>query len=397
MYPQGKDMPTEGQETMVSSYAVPADTLSVEVSELRQGVREIASRLSDVEFDRAERSLLRGELKTVEQRVTELFEDLKNRLLAVEERTSEPEPAETQPEPSGIVLEDLAERLGQIEDQLDRLAAQPQSQDPVTADTIREVTKRQSGLEGRIDKLIAELQRGEEESQPAGRALEELREAVQSATVRYSEIGELKKNHLVLQNEIETLRRDQEALLNKPANGTAARLAQLETEVAAQRAELRQTLKHLESMEAGLAVRMQEARSSGSGNADAAGLSSTLAQLNASLREDKAAWGQQSEFFSSELRRFEDWNRSISTGLQETSDGLKESCHRIDSLLSDVSALKQESMRLRAQLQALQDRSRKPAQARPSNQASQFEGELHAIREGLDQIRAFMQTLAQKS
>jgi chromosome segregation ATPase len=208
MYPQGKDMPAEGQETMVSSYAVPADTLSVEVSELRQGVREIASRLSDVEFDRAERSLLRGELKTVEQRVTELFEDLKNRLLAVEERTSEPEPAETQPEPSGIVLEDLAERLGQIEDQLDRLAAQPQRQDPVTADTIREVTKRQSGLEGRIDKLIAELQRGEEESQPAGRALEELREAVQSATVRYSEIGELKKNHLVLQNEIETLRRD---------------------------------------------------------------------------------------------------------------------------------------------------------------------------------------------
>jgi DNA repair exonuclease SbcCD ATPase subunit len=396
MYPQGTDLPMEGQEKMVASYAVPADTLSAEVSELRQGVREIASRLSDVEFDHAERSLLRGEVKTVEQRVTELVEDLRNRMLALEERTSGLEQAEARPEPPGITIEEVAGRLAQMDEQLDRLVSQPPSQDPVTAETIRKVAMRQSGLEDRIDKLVAGLQLGAEAGQPAERALEELRQAVQTATVRYSEIGELKKNHLVLQNEVETLRRDQEVLLSRPANGTAARLAQLESEVAALRAELRQALKRLESMESGLALQMQEVRSPASGEADAKGLSSALAQLDASIKEDRAAWAKQNEFFSSELRRFEDWNQSMSTGLQETSDGLKESCRRMEGLLSDVSVLKQDSTQLRARLQALQDRPQKPVQARAANQPPKVEGELHAIREGLDQIRAFMQTLAQK-
>jgi len=397
MYPQDKDMPTEGQETMASSYAVPADTLSVEVSELRQGVREIASRLSEVEFDRAERGLLRGEVRTAEQRVTELVEGLRNRLVALEERTPEPDQAQTPQEPSGVTPEEMAERLGQIEGQLDRLAAQPPLQDPVAAEMIREVSTRQSGLENRIDKLIAGLQREAEASRPAERALEELRQAVQNATVRYSEIGELKKNHLVLQNEIETLRRDQQLLLNKPANGMAARVTQLESEVGAVRAELRQTLQRLESMEADFTAQLQGVRSSASGNAEGAGLSTALVQLNANLKEDKAAWAQQSEFFSSELRRFEEWNRSTSTGLQETSDSLKESCRRIDCLLSDVGVLKEESTQLRTQLQALvQDKPRKPTQSRPSNQSASIEGDLHDIREGLDQIRVFMQALAQK-
>jgi chromosome segregation ATPase len=125
-------------------------------------------------------------------------------------------------------------------------------------------------------------------------------------------------------------------------------------------------------------------------------MSSALAQLNANLKEDKAAWAQRSEFFSSELRRFEDWNQSMSTGLQETSDGLKESCRRIDSLTSDVRVLKQESMQLRTQLQALQGRAQEPGPSRDADRPSPVEGDLHAIKEGLDQIRAFMQTLAQK-
>ncbi len=397
MYPQDKDMPMDGQEAMVSSHAVPADTLMVEVSELRQGVREIASRLSEVEFDRAERSLLRGEVKSVEQRVTELVEDVRNRLVKLEEHTREADETKMRPEPSGTTIEELAERLEEVEGQLDRLPAQPPTENPATADKIREVIIRQSGLEDRIDKLTAGLQREAGASRPAEGALEELRQAVQNATVRYSEIGELKKNHLVLQNEIETLRRDQAALLTKPANGTAARVTQLESEVAALRAEMRQTLKRLESMEVDFAAKLQEVRSSAPAGAESAGLLSALAQLKSSLEKDKEAWTRQSEFVASELRRFEDWNQSVSTGLQETSDGLKDSCKRIEGLFSDVGVLKQEAAQLRVQIQTLQERTRKPVQPRPSNQASQVEGDLHALREGLDQIRVFMQTLSQKT
>ncbi len=397
MYPQGKDMPIEGQEAIVSSYAAPADTLLAEVSELRQGVREVASRLSDVEFDRAERSLLRGEVKSVEQRVTELVEDLRNRLQALEDRIPEPDQAGTQPEASGIAIEELAERLEKVEEQLDRISARPQAENPVTAEKICEVTARQRGLEDRIDKLVAGLQREAEASRPVEGSLQELRQAVQNVTVRYSEIGELKKNHLVLQNDIETLRRDQAALLNLPANGTAARVTQLESEVAALRAELRQVLKRLEAMEVDLTAKLQVTRSSSSGDADHAGLSSALDQLKSSVEGDKEAWTRQIELFSSELRRFEDWNQSVSTGLQETSDGLKGSCQRIEGLLSDVGVLKQEVALLSAQTQGLQERPRKPAQTRPANQPSQFEGDLRAIREDLDQIRVFMQTLSQKT
>ena len=397
MYPQGKDMPIEGQEAIVSSYAAPADTLLAEVSELRQGVREVASRLSDVEFDRAERSLLRGEVKSVEQRVTELVEDLRNRLQALEDRIPEPDQAETQPEASGIAIEELAERLGKVEEQLDRISARPQAENPATAEKIGEVIARQRGLEDRIDKLVAGLQREAEASRPVEGSLQELRQAVQNVTVRYSEIGELKKNHLVLQNDIETLRRDQAALLNLPANGTAGRVTQLEAEVAALRAELRQVLKRLEAMEVDLTAKLQVTRSSSSGDPDPAGLSSALAQLKSSVEGDKEAWTRQMELFSSELRRFEDWNQSVSTGLQETSDGLKGSCQRIEGLLSDVGVLKQEVALLSAQTQGSQERPRKPAQTRPANQPSQFEGDLRAIREGLDQIRVFMQTLSQKT
>ena len=397
MYPQGKDMPIEGQEAIVSSYAAPADTLLAEVSELRQGVREVASRLSDVEFDHAERSLLRGEVKSVEQRVTEFVEDLRNRLQALEDRIPEPDQAETQPEASGIAIEELAERLGKVEEQLDRISARPQAENPATVEKICEVIARQRGLEDRIDKLVAGLQREAEASRPVEGSLQELRQAVQNVTVRYSEIGELKKNHLVLQNDIETLRRDQAALLNLPANGTAGRVTQLESEVAALRAELRQVLKRLEAMEVDLTAKLQVTRSSSSGDPDPAGLSSALAQLKSSVEGDKEAWTRQMELFSSELRRFEDWNQSVSTGLQETSDGLKGSCQRIEGLLSEVGVLKQEVALLSAQTQGSQERPRKPAQTRPANQPSQYEGDLRAIREGLDQIRVFMQTLSQKT
>ncbi len=397
MYPQGRDMPVEIQEPMVTSHAVPADPLLVEVSELRQGVREIASRLSDVEFDRAERSLLRGEVKSAEQRLTDLVEDVRDRLQALEDRMPAQDQAETQSEPAGITIEELSERLVRAEEQFERVSAQATAEDRAAAEKIRGVAVRQSGLEDQMDKLVAGLQREAEASRPAEGSLQELRQAVQNVTVRYSEIGELKKNHLVLQNEIETLRRDQAALLREPANGTAARVTQLESEVAALRAELRQTLKRLEAMQGDLTAKLQEARSSALGDAGGAGLSSALAELKSSADGEKEARARHSEFVSSELRRFEGWNQSMSTGLQETSDGLKESCRRIDGLISEVGALKQDVAQLRAQTQALQERPRKPAQTRPTNQSSQFEGELHAIRESLDQIRVFMQTLSQKA
>jgi chromosome segregation ATPase len=396
MYPQAADLPQENQETVFSPHPAPADALSGEVSELRQGVREIASRLTDVEFERAERNLLRGEIKSVEQKVNELAEDLGNRVSALEEYVSNPGPTQGPESGPATALGEMLERLAQIERQVGALAIQTPPQDMEMAEMIREISTRQDGLEGRLDELIEGFRQKVEASESSGKDLGELRQAVQSATVRYSEIGDLKKNHLVLQNEIETLRRDQENLRNQPSNGTAVRLSQLESEVAALRAELRQTLKRLESTEAGLSAQLQETKTCQPAGPDSVAISSALARIDANLKEDKAAWLQQKELFSSEMRRFEDWNQSVSTGLQETNDGLKEACRRIEGLVSDIRVLKQESTQLRTQVQALQDRG---LDTRPPDLADQppaVETDLHDIREGMEQIRLFMQNLARK-
>jgi chromosome segregation ATPase len=396
MYPQAADLPPENQETLFSPHPAPADALLAEVSELRQGVREIASRLTDVEFERAERNLLRGEIKSVEQKVNELAEDLKNRVSALEEYVSNPDPTQVPESGPATAIEEMLERLAQIERQVEALTAQTPPQDMEMAEMIREISTRQDGLEGRLDELIAGFRQKVEASQSSGKDLAELRQAVQSATVRYSEIGDLKKNHLVLQNEIETLRRDQENLRNQPSNGTAARLSQIESEVAALRAELRQALKRLESTEAEFSAQLQEARSCRPAGPDSVAISSALARVDANLKEDKAAWLQQKEFFSSEMRRFEDWNQSVSTGLQETNDGLKEACRCIEGLVTDIRVLKQESMQLRTQVQALQEQGRETRPRDSADQPPAVETDLHDIREGMEQIRVFMQNLARK-
>jgi len=396
MYPQAADLPPENQETPFSPYTVPADTLSTEVSELRQGVREIASRLTNVEFERAERNLLRGEIKSVEQTVSELAEDLRNRVSALEEYVSDPHQEQVSESSPGTTLEEMIERLGQVERQLEALATQTPPQDMEMAQMIREIGTRQDGLEGRVDELIERFQQEVEASQSSGKGLAELRQAVQSATVRYSEIGDLKKNHLVLQNEIETLRRDQENLRNQPSSSAAAGLSQLGSEVAALRAELHQFLKRLESMEAESSARLQEAGSIQPAGPDGTAMSSSLARIDANLKEDKAAREQLKGFFSSELRRLEDWSQSVSTGLQETNDGLKGACLRIEGLISDMQDLKQESMGLRAQVQALKDRSQETDPPELVNQPPGVDTDLHAIREGMDQIRLFVQNLSRK-
>lgn len=394
MYPQGRDMPAEGQDAALFSSPASGDTLSVEISDLRQGVREIANRLTDVEFDRAERGLLRGDVKSVEQKVAELEEDLRSRLLALENRASDP--AQTPQAASAEALDCLARRVGLIEQQLEGLATLARSQDPRTEGMIGEIATRQGRLEDRLAQLVSGIQTGEESGLSAKKELGELRQAVQKATVRYTEIGDLKKNHLVLQNEIETLRRDQEILRQQPANGTLAKIAQLESEAGALRAEARQMLKRLESIEADFSTRLQEARAAASAGPESAEVGSSISRLDAHMTRQQAALEKQNEIFTSELLRIEGWNQSMTTGLQETSDGLKEACRRIDGFASDVDVLKQESTQLRAQLQAFQNRVPGPGPAADAKPQSAAEGDLHAIKEGLDQIRVFMQTLSQK-
>jgi archaellum component FlaC len=75
--------------------------------------------------------------------------------------------------------------------------------------------------------------------------LEDLRGSLQSVTVRYSEIGELKKNHLVVLSNLESVRMTLETFKRQIAEGFPRTLTELGKEVAALRAEYRQIWQEL--------------------------------------------------------------------------------------------------------------------------------------------------------
>jgi hypothetical protein len=90
----------------------------------------------------------------------------------------------------------------------------------------------------RIAELLPRLEKGLGE-------LEDLRGSLQSVSVRYSEIGELKKNHLVVLNNLDSVRMTLESFKRQIAEGFPRTLTELAREVAALRAEYRQIWQEL--------------------------------------------------------------------------------------------------------------------------------------------------------
>jgi len=82
--------------------------------------------------------------------------------------------------------------------------------------------------------------------------LGELKAALQNFTLRYSEIGELKKNHLVLRDMLESLEQSTASLRKEALSFNTAKAADLEKEVLALRAELRQWCGRIDGLEARL-------------------------------------------------------------------------------------------------------------------------------------------------
>ena len=80
--------------------------------------------------------------------------------------------------------------------------------------------------------------------------LEDLRASLQNVSIRYSEIGELKKNHLVVLNSLESVRMTLDAFKRQIADGFPRTLSELGKEVAALRAEYRQMWSQFHSLDA---------------------------------------------------------------------------------------------------------------------------------------------------
>ena len=288
------------------------------IAELRQALREVQRRLTEVEFDRAERARLRKDLRALEERVGTEFERM-HRLLQAGASSAPSQPALAPvPEPDRVTplagevallrerfsaeISLLGTRLEELQQTVAGLPERPDLPETVSPDEFveleqelketylrplrdrmdeletalaRSAEERRAAPDVRIDEIpralqerLAELERRlsgiRQEWVASGYAellpklarglseLEDFRNSLQNVSVRYSEIGELKKNHLVVVNSLESVRMTLEALKRQIADGFPRTLLELGKEVAALRAEYRQVWQELHPSDAGL-------------------------------------------------------------------------------------------------------------------------------------------------
>ncbi len=223
LYSPEKSGVVDEQDVAHAAYPCPPEMPAAELSEIRQALRDVMRRLSDVEFERAERNLLRGEIKSLDQKWQQLFEDLKDRLQAFENSHPGSSLGQLQNELREKELVPFMEasdgRFQEVAVRLKDLGSQVTSQAYAAAERLR-------GLEGKIEGFAA----------------------------RVSELEDVKVNQASLKDQVESVWQMCESLATVPTEGAAGSPERIEAESAAFRSEVRRTLQcHSEQLAAGKA------------------------------------------------------------------------------------------------------------------------------------------------
>jgi archaellum component FlaC len=306
-----------------------------------------------VEFERAERHRLSEELRGLEQKLDHYETTASTRFLEFEKQMGEMKnghppdcenPATELKSKISEQVDFLSKRIDLTEEKLNAgLYGEIPQQDPGITEMLQKLEQRI------IDLDSAAARRNNEESKSAtetAASLAELRGALQSVSLRYSEIGDLKKNHLVLMNKVETLQQEMESMKVAVSEPSSEKAHEMETEVLALRAEVRQVLKNTEAFAAAPEI-VEELRAMKSD------IENGAAQM-VELRADFAA--------------------------------LKSRVSQVEELLNPI----------QEQLAALSDSTRNQA-LQPQDPAQvSLEEDVRTIRENMHEIRTFMQTLSKK-
>lgn len=307
-----------------------------ELLEIRRFLKDVQQRFNELEFERAERRRIGGELRSLEARLEENLD----RISALEEGMEQslsalaalPEPpsrgdfAELRKEVSAIDIEAIGRRIERVEQGLatciDALARLADS-------GVHEQLTRLDARLTSVEAAAANSAQVKAEPPPDSvlKELGELKAALQNVTLRYSEIGELKKNHLVLRDMLESLEQSTASLRKEALSFNTAKAADLEKEVLALRAELRQWCGRIDGLEA---------------------------RLPDSEEESETA------------------------------------AHK------EIALLREEFLQGQTQLQILQKQFESLVEPRTQAAGASSQGEMSGIRENLDEIRRFMSTLSHK-
>ncbi len=389
------------------------DDPAAEIADLRQSFKDLSRRFNEVEFERAERTQLRGEFRTLDQKVKDSLTQLQDRLgtlgdLVDQLRVSPPPvSAENVQQLKNELLEEqlmpLRQRLEQIETRLETL---PKEFAPSGSDSapegLRRLEERMTQAESDIAGL-AELNRSQAEALPGGadklaKDIDELRGSLQNVTVRYSEIGELKKNHLVLLNKVESFQLQLEQATKAPERVVSNRVPELETEVLALRAEVRQTLKRLETLEAdspgaagNLGVIVGELAESKKMHAE------QIDQMQASFESMiKQGLSPLSEL-SNHVAHADQRQHSLEAAFETLPKSVQEALQRVSDVDQAVSALRSEQEELRNEVRSSEEKITAIQAHPPEEPRPPLEEDVHIIRETMEELRRLLHSTACKS
>ncbi len=224
--------------------ALPEETMAPELLDLRQSLREVQRRLGDVEFERAERALIKNELKSLDQRIQGLLEPLASRISALEARLDLL--AQAPPPPS---RDDMEKLRGQLLADLDNSSQSHNSALEVLEQKCLEQSRDSSAeLSGRIGILESSAETSRQQEAVLSKQLQELETAVTAQAQELNAFASQPSEHKPSAEEA--------AWMEK----TAARIMEVEEAVLKIRREAAQTAEQMEILQAMLSAHAQEVK-----------------------------------------------------------------------------------------------------------------------------------------
>ncbi len=350
--------------------------------ELRQGLRDLQHRFKELEFERAERKRMQGEIRAMDDRVQAVLDQLGAHQQRIEQNIAEL--AATQPaaleqgladlrlELRDLDVEAIHRRIDWMENSLSlnagemcaRSELQPLEQLPGMDARLTEVEHRLTEiLESRGPNASNGTQT---QVEGAVKTIEEMRAALQAVTIRYTEIGELKKNHLVLRNLCESLQQALDASRKESAAGNSARIREIQNEMSALRAEVRKAYERMDLLET------QPAPA-------APGHEAATREDLVSLRNESAT---ASQYLSEERAR-----------MDSKIDALRA---EVAVFNREVTCLRQELLEARSQMKSMQEQDDGIKTVAPGGATVPTSADMVDIRDHLGEIRRFMASLSRK-
>ena len=409
----------------------PKNPESVDLVEIRRSVHDLQQRFNELEFERAERRRIRNEIRALEDRLQQSFARISERQETIEQHISKIAslpPAPTAEDMAALRIElramdfkSVQQRIERVENGLqsciEQMTGKPESP---SVDLLHSLDARLRNAECRLAGIVDEgganpSNGGQAQLIAAFQELGQLKTTLQNVTVRYSEIGELKKNHLVLQNLIESLQQSVESSRAAAHEGSTGKIPELEKEVLALRAENRKTLERMELLESQALpttmpceiASLQEISSwkedvtafSKLGMEEMCRIQAELSALSTRVNESLQIHEKSPEKLASlaaEIRILEQQYHPLCQSIEKLNGQTSGTLQNIADLNGEVFALREALLQAQSQIQSIQvqiDGYAAPvaAEASPPTLA-----DIHLIRENLDEIRSFMAKMSRK-